>query len=154
MFRSDLNPFLKIAVTSAVFQSSGILPDSRDLLNKRHREVDSSVLNSFSTHGGTISGPCALVGFNSLSFFSVAFGVTLKFVNDTPSDFEQLFKFRKSSTSSLVNTMAKTLFRVSAFCESVTASSPFSCFSVVIPAFIFVFSCTYLMRFCQSFQTN
>ena len=40
----------------------------------------------------------------------------------------------------------KKLFRVSAFCKSVTANSPFSCVSVLTPVFTFVLSFTYFQK--------
>ena len=67
-----------MTVTPADFQSSGIDPLSNDLLKRILRGVANCLLTSFSTLGGTWSGPCALFGFNLFSLSWTAFGVTHK----------------------------------------------------------------------------
>ena len=74
-------------MTLALFHSFGILPSSRDLLNKILNGIDNSLLSSISTLGGIESGPCALRLFNlhSLSYY-ITSGVTLISANVMPSD--------------------------------------------------------------------
>ena len=80
-------PFLKIAMTFALFHSFEILPSSRDLLNKILNGNDNSLLSSISTLGGIESGPCALCLFNlhNVSYYITA-GVTLISANVMPPD--------------------------------------------------------------------
>ena len=56
LFVSVLSPFLKMAVISAVFQSSGNIPFDIDLLKRTDSGPDNSQLSSFSALGYNLSG--------------------------------------------------------------------------------------------------
>ena len=79
-------PFLKIAMTFSLFHSFGILPSSRDLLNKILNGIDNALLSSISTLGGIESGPYALRLFNLHSLSYITSGVTLISANVMLSD--------------------------------------------------------------------
>ena len=58
----SLHCFLCTGTISDVFHSEGESAVERNLLNKRHREVDNSLAHALSTSAGILSGPWTFRG--------------------------------------------------------------------------------------------
>ena len=68
-----LNLFLKIAITSAVFQSEGITAYFKDLSKSIVKGTDIVPLSSLRTRAGILSDPSALFGSNEFRLVTLFF---------------------------------------------------------------------------------
>ena len=126
MHGKDLLPFLKIGVTLASFQSSGIEPDCRDVLNKSVNGLTNSDFTSFMMRGEIVSGPGVLFTLSLSIHFDTSLSVILKVCSTSLLFVMIAGTVGMLLSSSVVNTEAKKLFRILLSCVSSLVDSPFS----------------------------
>ena len=97
----------------ASFHASGSVPSIIDLLNIICKGTFIVLDSSFSTRGWNPSGSADLETFNLFSFFSTRSGVIITSLSVTLSCHSLIIGM--VSVSSLMNTLVKYLFTISAF---------------------------------------
>ena len=136
-----LEPFLKIGVTFAFFQSPGTRPVSRDRCMMVASGFSSWSISFCSSWGPSPSGPAAEPALKGFTFF-LTFSAVILAVS-TGRSIRSSFGLGILLVSSLVNTLAKNAFSNSDISLSPLTVLPVSSLSGPTPALLFVFIFTY-----------
>ena len=126
------------------FQSSGRLPSSSDLRNRMSSGGVSASATSLSTRGCHRSGPGDLLGFSFINLFLMISSVMVMSSSGVSSCMD--CRMGVSSWFSLVKTLQKKEFSVSAFSLFVDAILPFPISRSLILDVVFILEWTYFQN--------